>query len=158
MSTETYQDKLAVGIAYEQYIGRAFREVWGLVLHPCETFAQQITIGENKEGIEIKKDRRFRETKNLYIEMAEKTNPANPVYVKSGVFRHDNTWLFCIGDELEAWLFLRDTLSHERKTGSHRFVETPTSRGFLMAREAADKLCHVVEAKLRWHFDLDLVP
>ena len=155
MPTETYQDKLAVGLAYERYIGMALREAWGLVIHPCTTREQQIAIGENREGIEIKKDRNFRSTRNLYIETAEKTNADNPVYVRSGVFRKDNTWLLCIGDEAEAWLLLLDTLRRESQ-GSHRFVETPTSRGFLLPVNTANTLCHVVEAKLHWHFDLGL--
>lgn len=40
---------------------------------------------ENRLGIEIKRDGRFRETGNLCFETAEKADPSNPDFVPSGV-------------------------------------------------------------------------
>src|SRR3990167_4524764 len=88
-------------------------------------------------GAEIKRDGRFRETGNLYIETAEKSHPNNPAYIPSGIYRADNSWLYVIGDEKEIWIFSVKYL----RLLSRRFrvVKNPTSMGFLMPTAEADK-------------------
>jgi hypothetical protein len=95
--------------------------------------------GENMLGAEIKRDGRFRETGNLYIEIAEKAHPDNPNYVPSGIHRADNSWLFVIGDEKTIYIFATVYL----RLMAHRYhaVITPTSVGFTIPMSDAEKYC-----------------
>jgi len=94
----------------------------------------QISIGENLQGFEIKNDNLFRKTHNLYIEIAEKSNVKNEFYVSSGIFRHDNTWIYCIGDYDSCFLIQKKVLQAMQKMGKYKTVENAlkTSKGFLL--------------------------
>lgn len=106
--------------------------------------------GECSGGIEVKYDRRFVETTNLYIETAEKARPRAGSYAPSGIYREDNSWLYVIGDYETVFIFgkqllrLVDGLIPEN---SARRVQTETSQGFLLTpdeqRRYAEK---VIEA------------
>lgn len=99
----------------------------------------QIAHGENMLGAEIKRDGKFRQTGNLYIETAEKAHPDNPRYVPAGIQREDNSWLYVIGDEQT--LFIFSTKYLRLLAGRYRVVETPTSIGFLLPVAEAEKYC-----------------
>jgi len=90
-------------------------------------------------GAEIKRDGKFRETGNLYIETAEKSNPDNPAYAASGIYRQDNSWLFVIGDEKTIYIFSTKYLRLLEKRYQRK--QKPTSIGFLMPIEEADRYC-----------------
>lgn len=92
-------------------------------------------------GAEIKRDDNFRKTGNLYLEVAEKSNPANPRYVASGIMRNDNSWLFVIGDEKTAYIFPTNYLRMLSDKRGWKSVTTPTSKGLLMPLRDADKYC-----------------
>lgn len=141
-----YDAKLTQGIEFQDYITeKMYKLGWPIVGFSSRKF--QITHGENIMGAEIKNDQRFRQTGNLYIEMQEKSHPANPNYVNSGILREDNSILFIIGDTLDFWImavrFLRILSECKEPTGSllYQRVETPTSRGFLFPVKEADKYC-----------------
>lgn len=62
------------------------------------TALEQTTIGESKQGVEIKHDRRSKDTGNFYIEFEQNINS---VWTPSGILRVDNTSHYIIGfDEL----------------------------------------------------------
>jgi len=102
----------------------------GIPLLSYSSKKYQILIGENKAGIEIKYDRKFRETGNFYIETAEKSAANNKEFVASGIFRNDNTWLFIIGDYETIFIFSKEQL--KKIKNNYKQVETPTSKGFLI--------------------------
>ncbi len=90
-------------------------------------------------GAEIKRDGKFRETGNLYIEVAEKAHPNNGNYVPSGICREDNSWLYIIGDEKTFYVLSPKIL--RMMTGRYKHVQTPTSKGFLLPVRDAEKYC-----------------
>ena len=95
----------------------------------------QFARGENMAGIEIKHDKKYEKTGNLYIETAEKRYPGNPEYAPSGINRGDNSWLYLIGDYNIIYIFPVKYL--KRWEGGFRAVEITTSRGYLMPENIA---------------------
>lgn len=136
--TPYYKEKLEAGLEYQDFIADQLRKA-----DPCifigaySSRRYQNERGESASGIEIKYDMRFKETGNLYIEVAEKSNAALAEYSPSGIYRRDNTWLYLIGDYEQAFLFSKHQLqsihaSEESwKRRGIRAVEIDTSRGFL---------------------------
>jgi hypothetical protein len=99
--------------------------------------AYQRKCGENKIGIEIKFDSRFRETGNLFIETAEKSTPINKFHYPSGIYRKDNTWLYAIGDYSIIYLFSKRYLQLMRK--NYREITMATSKGYLLPKADANR-------------------
>ena len=86
----------------------------------------QYKVGENTAGIEIKHDMMFRKTNNLFIEI--KTKCRNGSWLKSGIYRNDNTWLFLIGDKLKYWIFGHTHTQIEAPTLHVKFIAHPRGR------------------------------
>lgn len=103
----------------------------------------QFERGENSGGIEIKLDTRFSQTGHLFIEVSEKTNPSNPAYVPSGIYR-DDSWLYAIGDYANVFVFLTRHLRWLHAKGLCTEKETPTARGFLLPESGARKYAATV--------------
>ena len=97
-------------------------------------------VGENKCGFEIKFDDKTKETGNVYIEVSEKSNPANPEYIASGIYRNDNTWLYIIGNYEKIFIFPKSYLRMLHSKGKFKEVQTPTSKGFLIPAKQAEEL------------------
>lgn len=129
-----YAKKLEIGLEFQDVMTRALYQR-GIVVIGYASRRFQQTHGENMLGAEIKRDDRFRETGNLYIETAEKAHPDRVSYTPSGIDRGDNSWLFVIGDERTAWIFSTKyiRLLRDQYAGSRwRTTQTPTSQGFLV--------------------------
>lgn len=133
-----YQDKLQQGLEFQDAVTKALYRR-GIVIVGYSSRKYQNQEGENLLGAEIKRDGRFRETGNLYIEVAEKADPQNSHYVESGIYRKDNSWLFVIGDEETIYIFSTKYLRFLEK--KYRQIEKPTSLGFLMPIQDAEKYC-----------------
>ena len=99
----------------------------------------QFAKGENMAGIEIKHDKNYEKTGNLYIETAEKRYPNNPEYVQSGINRGDNSWLYLIGDYNIIYIFPINYLQIWQLSGKFKEVENETSQGYLLRKDAAEK-------------------
>jgi hypothetical protein len=134
-----YQKKLKEGLEFQDFVTDELYKR-GIVVNGYSSKKYQYNKGENLLGAEIKRDGRFRETGNLYIEVSEKANPDNPFYVTSGIKRYDNSWLFVIGDEKTIWIFPIKYLRMLEKK-NYRSVQKPTSKGFLLPVRDADKYC-----------------
>lgn len=135
-----YRDKLEEGLAFQDFVTEAlYRQ--GIVLVGYASRRYQVARGENMAGAEIKRDGKFRETGNLYIEMAEKSHPDREGFTPSGIMRGDNSWLFIIGDERTLWIFSTKLLQALAGSGRYREVMQPTSQGFLLPVASADKYC-----------------
>jgi hypothetical protein len=131
-----YNDKLQQGLEFQDVVTKALYQR-GIIVIGFASRRFQVEEGENMLGAEIKRDGLFRETGRLYIETAEKSHPDNPLYVASGIYRQDNSWLYVIGDEKTIYIFSTKYLRllenrYEKK-------EKPTSRGFVMPLKDADK-------------------
>ena len=127
-----YADKLKEGQEFEDFVQDALA-ARGIFLGNYTSQKYQIEKGENMLGMEIKRDGRFRDTGNFYIETAEKTHKDKPNWTPSGIMRDDNSWLFCIGDEKGFCVFdkklIRRLIEHPGYT--FRDTETDTSQGLL---------------------------
>ena len=137
-SSGYYAEQLKKGLEFQDYVTNILYEK-GIVLVGYSSQKYQNKYGENKMGAEIKRDGKFRETGNLYIEVAEKAHPDNKEYVQAGIERGDNSWLFIIGDEKTLYVFATKQLRGicER----YRRVEKTTSIGYLLPVADADDEC-----------------
>lgn len=133
-----YNTKLQEGLEFQDIVTRELY-MRGIVVVGYSSQKYQNGEGENLLGAEIKRDGMFRKTGNLYIEVEEKSHPDKSNYTPSGIHRKDNSWLFVIGDEKTIYIF---STKYLRLLESRYFhVEKPTSRGFLMPLEEAEKYC-----------------
>ena len=138
---QNYKNCLEAGLAFQDYVTEKLYNL-GIPLVTYSSRNYQLG-GENKAGIEIKFDRKFRETGNFYIETAEKADPKNKNYVPSGIYRNDNTWLYIIGDYQNIYVFSKEQL--KKVKDKFKQVETPTSRGFLLPVEGALKFLVILQ-------------
>lgn len=132
-----YMEKLEQGLYYQDKVMEKLYEV-GLPLISYSSKKYQQMIGENKAGIEIKNDTKFSVTNNFYIEIAEKSDPSNPNYIPSGIYRNDNTWLYIMGDEKVFYIFSKKHLKFIHSKNKYKEVQTLTSKGFLLPKKDAD--------------------
>lgn len=133
-----YKEKLQQGLYYQDFVIEQLYKI-GLPLISYSSKEFQVMVGENKAGIEIKNDDKFQKTGNLYIETAEKSDANKANYFPSGIFRTDNTWLYCIGDLKRIFILSKKQLVLLSNAKKFRAVETPTSQGFLLPVAEAEK-------------------
>lgn len=144
--TAYYKEKLEAGLEYQDFIADQLRKADPcIIIGAYSSRKYQNEHGESAAGIEIKYDMRFKDTGNLYVEVAEKSNAAIAEYTPSGIYRQDNTWLYLIGDYEQAFLFSKHQLqsvhasTESWKSRGIRAVEIDTSRGFLYPANSALK-------------------
>jgi len=130
--TENYAKCLEKGLQFQDFITDVLIKELGISLSTYNSKKFQYLKGENKQGFEIKFDDKFKITKNIYIEIAEKSNPKNYEYVKSGIYRNDNTWLYLIGDYECIYIFSKKHLQLMHNMNKYKLVKTSTSQGFLV--------------------------
>lgn len=103
----------------------------------------QLTHGENPQGWEIKFDRMYSSTGNIYIE-TETYGHIDGIYKKNC-----NSWIWVIGNYDRFFIFSRKTLQKMHQSGKFRQVvnKYDSSSGFLIsdaeAREYAEKVIEV---------------
>jgi hypothetical protein len=139
--TENYKKMLEKGLEFQDFVTDILIKEIGISLSSYNSIKYQNTKGENKQGFEIKFDDKYKETGNIYIEIAEKSHPDNLSYVWSGIFRNDNTWLYLIGNYSEIFIFSKQHLKLMYKSNKLKEVTTATSKGFLIDRLTAEKYC-----------------
>ena len=135
--TEYYKEKLEEGISYQDFVYVELYKI-GLPVINYSSKEFQHKKGENLAGIEIKFDQKFRDTHNLYIETAEKTNANNTMWVSSGIYRNDNSWLYIIGDYKTIYIFSKKQLK-DIKENYHQSDTNPTSKGYLLPIRDAER-------------------
>lgn len=144
MSYEDYRrTQIEDGRLYQDFVVDVAWKA-GLVFAQYSSRAYQIAVGESRGGIEIKHDKRFKETGNLCIETAEKARPRPGPYATSGIYRDDH-WLYAIGDYDIIFLFpskfLRALHTAPGNVDGLRYrrYQTDTSQGFLIPEADARK-------------------
>lgn len=135
---DIYNPRLKAGQELEEIAFRYWAEV-GIYVKRYTTKEEQYAKGECSGGIEIKHDQLHNSTGNLYIEVLEKQDQNRREYVWSGIYRNDNSWLYCVGDKRRLWVFPKRTLVTLHHARKFREVEndTNTSVGFLMPKREA---------------------
>ena len=87
-----FNKSLEKGREFEDYVSE---RLWGLGLAVMTYGSMRYQRkGESLNGIEIKYEGKFRETKRLYIECRQEKKD----WEVSGIFKRDNTWLRVMGD------------------------------------------------------------
>ena len=131
-----YSKQLEDGLVFQDIVTQALYQR-GIVVVGYASRRFQRSHGENLLGAEIKNDKKFRSTGNVYIEIAEKAHPDRPNFTASGIMRDDNSWLYVIGDEKTFWIFA--TVYLKKLVSRWPRKETHTSIGHLMPVSEADK-------------------
>lgn len=131
------------GSLYQDFIvDLAWSQGLAITLYSSEEY--QKGIGESRTGAEIKYDRQYAKTGNIYIEVAEKARPRPGNYAPAGIYAPKrNTWLYIIGDYNIVFLFLKKILILLDKNGRYRRVEKPTSQAFLIPDADARKYAEI---------------
>ena len=133
----SFESLLKIGNAYEAYILRRIRDE-GRRAASYETQAGQLAHGDitfsSGQNMEIKFDRRYHQTGNLYVEVAEKHRADQLQWVDSGIRCQSDAEWFGMGDYRDFLLFRRSDLQAEQDSGLYRIIEigSATSRGFLL--------------------------
>jgi hypothetical protein len=129
-----YTQQLAIGQAYERYILEQLRAE-GRVVESHATAALQLARGDLSvagQDLEVKFDRLFASTGNLYIETAEKRDASRDYWTPSGVCASSAAIWYGIGDYRDFFLFKRVTLRDVARTARPIEIAMKTSRGFLL--------------------------
>lgn len=147
-----YKHRLEEALEYQDYICLQLHHK-GIIMQNMGSKKYQMN-GENMLGLEIKHDLRLhgedgnRATGNLYIETHEKADPSRPYFVKSGIYREDNSWLYGVGDYSVFYVFPKNILIRvDQKKDSPLWLvrrENDTSKGFTMPESVADGLAALV--------------
>ncbi len=155
--SKSYQEKLKIGLLYEDFCANVVWDLIKLPLTPMRTQFYQLRRGENAQGVEIKYQGKMEKYKSLYIETHEKRRPENKCFVESGVYRSDNTRLWLTGDFDILYLLPLKTLQMLSQDQRFRRVEHETSKAFILPIEVADKHCLKKFTGLRKRFS-SLIP
>jgi len=138
------QGKTKEALEYQDFICEWLAKNYGIVLTIFTSQKKQYK-GESLQGFEIKYDMKYKETGNIYIEIGEKSEPREGEYIKSGILRNDNTWLYLIGNYKTLYIFSKKQLiSIYEKKLYYKYIpdnNTETSEGFLLTENMADKYC-----------------
>lgn len=140
---DCWNECFEAGAEYERYVYRLLMESFGHVVEHCDTARSQWLIGENRQGLEIKLDRKFVQTSNLFIETRERARLSGGGFTRwkmSGPFRRDNNRWLLIGDYMRLWVFHSAVLRAESATG-WRKIYNITAEGFLLPVKAASRKC-----------------
>lgn len=137
--TEYYKTQLERGLIYQDFVYEILsRNGINTVAYGSKLF--QYRFGENKARIEIKYDDWLKKTGNLWIEVAEKTDPANPAYVVSGIYRDSTEYV--IGDYNVIYRMATNVLRLVDKGGKYSIDENrlKTSKGFKLPEIEAGRI------------------
>ena len=137
-----FNKSLEKGREFEDYVSEC---LWGLGLAVMTYGSMRYQRkGESLNGIEIKYEGKFRETKRLYIECRQEKKD----WEVSGIFKRDNTWLWVMGDYKGFYIFTKVDLQmmHGSEDGlwqTEIFNEANTTNtsGYLLPVEVADYMC-----------------
>lgn len=103
-----FDDDIKQGEEYQDFIQHELAKRGMMFL--CNTSKQyQWYEGESMGGLEIKLDRKLKDTGNVFIEcLAE--NKDKTKMVDGGIFKKDNAWLYLIGDYSKAYILSKPQL------------------------------------------------
>lgn len=148
-----HTDSLETGLEFQDFMSIKFMEQMGFNISIFQSKKYQFEKGESLQGIEIKYDARSTgdctyyenvATGNVAVELFEKTNRNNKEWVKSGILRKDNTWIYVIGNYHQAWIFSKKRLQELYRSNRYKCIQTlPTIRSMLMPLNQADRHCEI---------------
>jgi hypothetical protein len=135
--TPYYEKQFERGLVFQDFVYELLNQN-GISTVAYSSRMFQLNKGENKAKMEIKFDDKLADTGNLWIEVAEKSNPKNLAYVDSGILRDCNEYVIGNYDIVYRLPVSILRLMMEKRKYEIRENRLKTSRGFLLpAREAA---------------------
>lgn len=151
-----YKAQLEESLLYQDFVVDCCFNLLKLPLSIYSSRFYQQKFGESVNGAEIKHDKEYKRTGNLWIEFGEKASLRDGPYFPSGILRKDNTWLYIIGDYDTIFIFGKKALQSLHAAGQYQRREngTKTSEGFLLPKVdasglAAQILCPKSSEKIR---------
>jgi len=142
---EQFLAELKAGQAFEDFVNWALLYYAGIVYVPYRSARWQHAVGENSGGIEIKLDRNFRKTGNLFMETEERRTEQGSDWRMAGVYCSDNTRHICIGDHRTLYVLSKRILQMLAESKGYKRVENGTFKGFLLPVDDANKYaCDVI--------------
>ena len=127
------------GLDFQDFVATKLHDNLGITITNYSSMKWQFTTGENRQGIEIKLDRTCTNTNRLSIEIAEKSKAINPLFVPSGIYRNDNSWLYIQGTWRIIFVFAKSLLIGLHKSGKYGEHEEPTIKAFFLPFDDAKK-------------------
>jgi hypothetical protein len=127
------------GMEFQDFVADVLRREMGIVISNYSSAKYQFNVGENRQGIEIKLDKRILETGNISIEIAEKSKEKLLEYTPSGIMRNDNSWLYLQGNYDILFIFAKKILISLYNARKYRIDDLPTIRRFLLPLQDAEK-------------------
>lgn len=130
---------------YQDFVADILCERLGIVVTNYSSRRYQINRGESKQGIEIKLDKRIVANGNVSIEVYEKSKARNEYWIKSGILRDDNTWLYVQGNYDYIFIFSKKVLIdlYEKQYKDYVWEPKSTIKTFLLPFNEAKKNCHL---------------
>lgn len=130
------------GLEFQDFVADLLLAELGIALTSYCSARYQWLKGENRQGVEIKLDRRILETGKLSVEVAEKSRADMPDWTPSGIMRDDNAWLYIQGNTSIVFIFGKATmrLVYEKRYRQRVWEPKKTIRTFLMPLEEAERL------------------
>jgi len=146
MATNYYNEQLKAGSEFQDFCSIKFAER-GIPITNFSSEKYQKEKGENMQGYEFKLDKQFRNTGNLWVELAEKSNSNNAEYINSGILRNDNTMFYIMGDYEGVFLMQKKLLIVI--SANYKILENKmkTSKGFLFPVEKAREYFDYIKFK-----------
>lgn len=146
-----HENTLEIGHEFQDFVVEKLINELGISISIFQSKKYQFTKGESLQGVEIKYDARstgdctYKEckaTNNVGIEVAEKSNKNNFNWIKSGIYRLDNSWLYIVGNYQNIWVFGKKHLVLMHQSEKYKEIQTlPTLKTMLLPIEDADKYC-----------------
>ena len=140
-SNDYYKEMLEKGNEFDDFVcDKLLSE--GIIIQSFKSKENNYR-GENRLGLEIKYDMMMSKTGNVYMETHEKKKDRPGSYVRSGIYRNDNSWLFGIGDKTVFYIFAKKQLQQLDQSSVDYIIRPqpkPTSKGFLLPVNHAERL------------------
>lgn len=132
---DNFYDDLEAGNEYLDYIAPTLINI-GLIFCPHLSKSYQKRYGESVNGIEVKYDRQFVKTNNLFIETEFNSSP-------SGINYGGNLWIYCIGDYRFLYVFATKGLQRIAQNYQLKTLNKTTGevKGFCLPKDQAEKFC-----------------
>lgn len=137
----TYEEAME----YQDFVVDLLIERYGIAVSNYSSKSYQYNCGESRQGVEIKLDKRIIPKGNVSIEVFEKTKAENDLWVKSGILRDDNTWLYIQGNYDYIFIFSKKKLRSIYEEEYIDLVWEPklTIKTFLLPFDKARDICEI---------------
>lgn len=135
---DKYLSNLSEAKDFEDFVFDTLMYERRLVVGGYKSRHYQTLYGESMTGVEVKHDKKFRQSGNLFVEVCETHHESAPMR-PSGIYHESNPWLIVIGDYATFWAIATTTLVAEHKSGRYSERPTATSVGFLLPVSCADR-------------------